>query len=86
MSGCNETVKCPNCHGFVRQFSDHRPYEIVEIGPCTNCGFSTRTQIVYLALEEINAARAEYNEMEERAVGDTEYLEPLEKLPKQNEF
>lgn len=72
MSGYSDVTSCPNCGGNANESGDHKPFSHVSI-TCLECGFQLNPIIEYMNLEELNEARKE------------EGLEPLEKLPKQNE-
>ena len=84
MSGSSYEVTCPNCSEEVSEYSDHKPFSVVSIGPCLHCGFYTETLVRYMNLEEINEARKERNE--DLGQEGEDALEPLKKLPNQDPF
>ena len=86
MSGCHYETRCPNCGEDVNEYSDHKPFGIICIGPCLECGFQTITTVEYLSLEALNESRDERNSDNDYKEGDEGYLAPLKKLPKQEEF
>ena len=80
MSGLSYSDICPNCDMNMSCYSDHKPYDTVS-GSCLHCGFYYYTNSGQDTLEDLNAAREEFNDDWEIEPEDPDYLEPLLKLP-----
>jgi hypothetical protein len=84
MSGNSYESTCPNCQNNISEYSDHKPFSVVSIGPCLHCGFYTSTEVKYLNLEELNEIRDEYNDFGQ-FIDEEDNLLPLTELPEQDE-
>ena len=73
MSGYSYGTICPNCGKSADAYSDRKPFDYPNLS-CLHCGLQTSVHIDYLNLEDLNDLRIDCE------------LEPLEKLPIQNEI
>ena len=73
MSGMSDSTTCPNCNKSANRYSDHKPFDMVDI-TCFHCGFYTTTSIGYMDLGELNGMRKDSD------------MKPLKKLPKQEDI
>ena len=72
MSGISDSTTCPNCKSEADLYSDWKPFDY-SIIQCYECGLNISPELSYMDLEEVNYMRTDND------------LEPLKKLPKQNE-
>lgn len=82
MSGCSGSTVCPNCGADINVYTDWKPYDMVDVGPCYDCGFYAYTKAGFLNLEELNQAREEHNDL--YGYEGEDRLEPLTELPEQD--